>query len=154
MASKKKQGRVSRPESTVCIVCGNKVSGYSVQDDFVLSAIRKVKQKLGRSTGNTLVVCAADVKKAQEKRARFEKYAMWYGILAVALFFIMIFSSSSILSMFWGLLGAAFVLALSLTIYYPKAALPARTPESSGKGKEKEEKVQQAKTSRNASKKR
>jgi len=107
-------------QKEVCIVCGQERTGYPVKDDIVLATLRGIKQRLHISTGNKLVVCEEDVEKAQAKRARFEKYLMWYGILAAAVFFIILFSSSSPIALFWAAIAALFVMLLSLFSYYPK----------------------------------
>jgi len=117
---------------TVCIVCGKEKAGHPVQEDPVLSTIRAAKERLGRATGNSLVVCGDDVEAARGKRERFEKYLMWYGLLAAAMFFLVLYSSRSLASIVVGALAAAFLLALSLVNYYPKAELP----EKAGKAAE------------------
>jgi fucose permease len=106
--------------SKVCIVCGKEKDGCCVPDDVVLSAIRGAKRRLGFATGNTLVVCGEDIETAVAKRARFEKYLMWYGLLAAAIFLILVFSSRSLYAVLVGLAAAACVLLLSLTTYYPR----------------------------------
>ena len=128
----------------VCIVCGQEKTGYPVEDDVVLSTLRAIKQRLGISTGNKLVVCKEDVEKAKEKRARFEKYLMWYGILAAAAFFIVLFSSSSLFVLLWAPIAALFVMLLALTMYYPKVILP-KSDEAEKEKKANEEKVKAGK---------
>mgnify|MGYP001579377487 CR=1 FL=1 len=55
----------------VCIVCHKEnVRGYPVEDDAVIRAIRKIKQRFNMAKNNELVVedaCLAEYKKKRDK---------------------------------------------------------------------------------------
>lgn len=112
----------------VCIVCGEEKAGYKVEDDILLRAIRSAKERLGNATGNELVVCEADVPKAKEKRARFEKTAMAYAALGACVLLITLFTGKLPMSAVFGFIGLVAVLSLALVSYYPRAALPNAQP--------------------------
>jgi len=133
---------MARKAREVCIVCQKeKPGGYPVEEDPVLQSIRAAKTRLGMAQGNTLVVCKADLATAAQKRARFEKYLMWYGLLGAGFLLLSVLVSRSLASIALGLVGAAFVLLLSVAVYYPKvsappaAGKPAAKVEARGRGK-------------------
>mgnify|MGYP005846572265 CR=1 FL=1 len=104
----------------VCIICKRERDGTPVEEDFYITTVRELKQRLGWATGNILVVCAEDTEKAKAKRKRFERYLMWYGILAIAVLGIITLSARSVVGFLWGLLVGAFVMAFSMFTYFPR----------------------------------
>lgn len=109
-----------RMKKTVCVVCKKEKKGVRVEDDPVIDTIRRVKERLGISTGNVLVVCKECLPKAQEKRRRFERTAMTWGVLAVLMILLMLLISLSLQSVFFGILIAFFFTLFALSSYFPK----------------------------------
>ncbi|MEM3555914.1 MAG: hypothetical protein QXF56_04320 [Candidatus Micrarchaeia archaeon] len=105
---------------TVCIVCQKEKKGLRVEDDPVIDTIRKIKEKLHASTGNTLVVCKECLPKAEEKRRRFERTAMTWGVLAVLMAVLLLLISFSIQSLLLAIVMGVVFMLLALVSYYPK----------------------------------
>jgi len=104
---------------SVCIICRQEKEGSPVLDDPYIIAVRAIKARLGHATGNRLVVCAADIPKWREKRKRFEKYLMWYGLLAFLLFVAFLFLSPTLVGFIYVAIGMVVVMAFSLLTYFP-----------------------------------
>jgi len=108
-------------------------------DDFVISAIRAVKQKLKVAKNNTLMVCPSCMEPYAKKRGEYEKRLVQHTVIAALLLAIFIFlpiftSGFSLWSVLMGLVTAAIVLGLSVVSHCPKiegldaAARPAGAP--------------------------
>ena len=122
----------------VCIIDRKNKDGIPIQDDFVLSSIRKAKETLKVSTGNQLVVCKEHLEEARKRRGKFEKSLMASAglgaIIGVILLLISIFSGRSLVGILQSIVLLAFLVilmaSLSLYQYFPalkeKAAHPSR----------------------------
>lgn len=72
--------------SKVCIVCEKEISGTAtkVKNDGAIDTIRKVKNMLKIAKNNELYVCEKDLQIYVERRRKFEKDLVAYGILGIA----------------------------------------------------------------------
>ncbi len=70
----------------VCIICQKGISGNAakVKNDGVIDAIRKIKNALKVAQNNELYVCNADMQAYADRRKKFEKDVVAYGVLALA----------------------------------------------------------------------
>jgi hypothetical protein len=70
----------------VCIICQKEISGSAskVKNDGVIEFIRRIKNALKVAQNNELYVCETDMKPYLDRRKRFEKDVVMYGILAIA----------------------------------------------------------------------
>jgi len=147
-SKKQKQAKVSKPtepqlewqnqseakpsetqsKATVCISCEKEKPGRPINEDAVIRGIRWVKQKLGIARNNRLVVCADCTQKHIEKRQKFERSMLQYGVLGVILFLAIValppllggsFNFGSVIA---GFFIIVFLLALSLVQYTPALA--------------------------------
>jgi hypothetical protein len=107
-------------KKTVCVVCGKEKKGVRVEEDPVIETIRSIKERLNISTKNTLVVCKECLPKAEEKRKRFERSVMTWGILAVLVAVLLLLISFSIQSFLLSIITALAFMLLSLLSYFPK----------------------------------
>ena len=73
-------------KKSICVICRQEKKGDKVEDDIYLETMRKIKNKLNIAANNTLVVCKDCLPKADEKRKRFERTIMVWGILMSLLF--------------------------------------------------------------------
>jgi hypothetical protein len=105
---------------SVCVVCRNEKKGMKIQDDPYLETIRKIKRKLGIAQENILVVCKDCLPKAEEKRRRFERTIMTWGVLATFIFVIFIVLSPTLQSFLLGIITAFFFMLFALSSYFPK----------------------------------
>ena len=108
-------------KKSVCIVCKGEKKGDRVEDDIYIETMRKIKNRLNIATNNTLVVCNDCMQKAEEKRRRFERTLMVWGILATLIFVMFVLMSPTLLSIFLSLVAIAFFMLVAfLTSYFPK----------------------------------
>lgn len=109
-----------------CIICAKEVPrGKMVQDDWVITAIRAVKRKLGIARNNTLVVCEGCMEEYKKKRSAYEKRLIQHIVIGAVVLIIFILlplfaGGFSLWSVLLGLLFAAGVLALSAFNHCPK----------------------------------
>jgi len=107
-------------KKTVCVVCKKEKKGVRVEDDPVIEAIRGIKERLNISKRNILVVCKECLPKAEEKRKRFERSVMTWGILAVLVAVLLLLISFSIQSLLLSVVTAVLFMLLALLSYFPK----------------------------------
>jgi len=108
-------------KKSICVVCKQEKKGDRVEDDIYLETVRKIKNALRVATNNTLVVCKDCIPKAEEKRRRFERTVMTWGILAALLFVMFMLMFPTLLSIFLSLVAIAFFMLIAfLTSYFPK----------------------------------
>jgi len=108
-------------KKSVCIVCKGEKKGDRVEDDIYIETMRKIKNRLNIATNNTLVVCNDCTQKAEEKRRRFERTLMIWGILSALILVMFILMSPTLLSIFLSLVAIAFFMLVAfLTSYFPK----------------------------------
>ena len=125
MAAKRAAHASTGLEAGVCIVCGEHVRGIPAQADFPIRSARRLRRLL-RAEKRT-VVCKAHFSEAQAKRARFEKSRSGY-LLVAALFFLFVmtgpilFGKIQLEMLIPGAAGAALILLVSYSQYYPKFA--------------------------------
>ncbi len=76
----------------VCIICQKEVSGAAakVKNDNVIEIIRKIKNLLRVAQNNELYVCANDMGAYAERRKKFEKDLVAYGILAAVVIILLV----------------------------------------------------------------
>ncbi|VVC01365.1 Uncharacterised protein [uncultured archaeon] len=112
----------------VCIVCEKEKSGYPVEDDAVIHAIRRVKQAFKVARNNELVVCEDCLEEHRKKRQKYEKNLVMHVVIAaivlIIFFFVSVFSPSGIsfTGILLGILLAALVVGLSVFNHWPKIA--------------------------------
>lgn len=111
----------------VCIICYEEKDGRDVQDDMVISAIRKAKNAFRIAKNNHLVVCPGCTEAYREKRARYERDLVIHAVIGglVLLLFVLlpIFTTGfSITSVLLGFLLFALIMALSIFSHCPKMA--------------------------------
>jgi L-asparagine transporter-like permease len=107
-------------KKSICIVCKKEKKGVKVEDDLYLEAIRKIKTRLNIARNNILVVCKDCLPKAQEKRRRFERTIMTWGVLATLLFVLLVLMSPTLQSIFLALIAGVFLILFSLISYFPR----------------------------------
>jgi len=108
-------------KKSICIICKGEKKGDRVEDDIYIGTMRKIKNRLNIATNNTLVVCKDCTKKAEEKRRRFERTMMTWGILSALIFVMFILMSPTLLSFFLSFVAIAFFMLIGLlTSYFPK----------------------------------
>ncbi|MCX8197402.1 MAG: hypothetical protein N3G80_03765 [Candidatus Micrarchaeota archaeon] len=111
--------------ANVCIICEKEKSGFPVQDDYVILAIRKVKNFLRIAKNNNLVVCQDCLEVYQKKRAKYERdlaiHAIIGGFILLTMIFLPIFTTGfSLTAVFFGLLLFGLVMLLSVFSHCPK----------------------------------
>ena len=104
-----------------CIICGKRIAGLEVRNDYILSSIRWFKRNVTRNEkGFRLVVCKEDFPKYYKQRKSFERKRSLYvglGIVFAAALFIL--SSFNLYSLLYGLGIVVFLYLLSLVSYMP-----------------------------------
>jgi hypothetical protein len=123
-----------------CIICGRKVPGLKVKNDYILSSIRWFKHNVTRNEkGFRLVVCKDDFAKYYKQRKSFERRRSTYvglGVVFAAALFIL--SDFNYASLFYGLGIVVFLYLLSLVNYMPALEATskdeARKPGKAGHG--------------------
>ena len=101
-----------------CIVCRGRVKGgRRVLSDPVLSAAMGIKQVFGilNSSGKELVVCPKCIPVHGRMRASFMNKIKYLGAVALLIFAVQTY----IVSIWAGIIFAAFLLSLSLIYYAP-----------------------------------
>ncbi|MFA6328612.1 MAG: hypothetical protein WCY41_04145 [Candidatus Micrarchaeia archaeon] len=111
-------------EKGVCIICGKACSGTPASPGFPVRAARKLRALLRLPPSHT-IACSRHLAEAREKRARFEKRQLHYGLGAIAFFALFIFGSIHFgraeLGLFApALLGALLVAVFPYFYYFPK----------------------------------
>ncbi|MCX6775790.1 MAG: hypothetical protein NT130_03015 [Candidatus Micrarchaeota archaeon] len=112
-------------KKSICIVCKGEKKGERVEDDIYIETMRKIKNRLHIAANNTLVVCNDCMQKAEEKRRRFERTLMTWGILATLIFVMLILISHSLMSLFLAIIVSIIVALVFMSIaflssYFPK----------------------------------
>jgi len=112
-------------KKSICIVCKGEKKGNRVEDDMYIETMRKIKNRLHIATNNTLVVCNDCMQKAEEKRRRFERTLMIWGILATLFFVMLILISHNLMSLLLAVIvsiivALVFMSIAFLTSYFPK----------------------------------
>lgn len=67
---------------SICIICEKEKKGIPIKEDRVLGVIRAIKDRLGIAKHNKLYVCESCWPKYKEKRKKFEKSMMIWGVIA------------------------------------------------------------------------
>lgn len=112
----------------VCIICEKEVQhGHAVQDDFVIRAIRKVKQRLNMARNNVLVVEEGCLEEYRKRRAKYERdvviRVVFAAIILLVFVLLPIFTTGfSVWATLLGLVLAGMFMALSLFSHFPKIA--------------------------------
>jgi len=107
-------------KKSICVICRQEKKGDKVEDDIYLETMRKIKNKLNIAANNTLVVCKDCLPKADEKRKRFERTIMVWGILMSLLFVMFMLMSPTLLSIFLSIVAIIFFMFIAfLTSYFP-----------------------------------
>ena len=117
MARTEKPAKKARKQ--ICIICQKEGKGYRVFDDIFINFVRSVKQKLGISTNNLLVVCKDCVPEHKKRRASFEKNLMQYAAFGAVLGVIFLLISRSLQGLVMALLLALIVASLAVFQYHP-----------------------------------
>lgn len=106
---------------SICIVCKEEKKGTEIEDDAYLETIRRIKQKLNIAANNKLVVCKECMPAAVEKRRRFERTLMTWGILATLMFVMFILMSPTLFSFLLAVVVVVFFMLFALLFsYFPK----------------------------------
>ena len=104
-----------------CIICGRRIAGLGVKDDYILSSIRWFKRNVTKNEkGFRLVVCKDDFPKYYKQRKSFERKRSLYvglGIVFAAALFLL--SEFNLYSLFYGIGIIVFLYLLSLVNYMP-----------------------------------
>jgi len=117
----------------ICIVCHNEGNGgYPVQNDVVMGAIKKAKQRFGVAQNNELVVHEECFEAHRKKRERFERdlamHFVFAAIVLIVFIVLPIFSGGfSITSVFLGMLLGVLIVGLSILHYWPKTTFSPKT---------------------------
>ena len=115
----------------VCIITQKEVkSGYLVEDDIVIRAIRRAKRALGIAKNNTLVVSDEGLAEYHKKRSAYEKSIAKYAILAGVVFIVVVIlplftaglSLNTLYAMLLGLFLSALIMVLPVLSHVPKIA--------------------------------
>lgn len=108
----------------VCIICHSEPDegARKVKDDFVIKAIRFLKQKLGIAKNNELYVCEKCLQLYYEKRKKFERNLIFSVIIAALVFIaingLQIFAGVfSIVAFFISIFLGAFIIILTILVY-------------------------------------
>ena len=104
-----------------CIICGKRIAGIEVRNDYILSSIRWFKRNVTRNEkGFRLVVCKEDFPKYYKQRKSFErKRSLYIGLGVVFAAALFILSEFNLYSLFYGIGIVVFLYLLSLVSYMP-----------------------------------
>lgn len=77
----------------VCLICEKNKKGSRLKEGFIIKTIRKIKNKLGISKGNTLVICDSCTNEYIKRRQGFEKTILIWSIIGGILSLLLIIPS-------------------------------------------------------------
>ena len=106
----------------ICIICGKQGKGIMAKKDFFISLARKLRSFSG-SKGKKTMVHRHHMRKAKEKRKKFEKMLGFYRKVAIAFFVVALVGGLGFKLDLWVLfpaaLGALFIATLPYVYYFP-----------------------------------
>jgi len=110
-----------------CIICGERRSGLSVNEDNTIRFIRWFKRNITKNEkGYRLVVCKDDYQKYYKARKKFESRRALYLALGVVFTVLMLFvSQNKVWALVYGAIIIVFFYLLTYLTYMPSLKMPA-----------------------------